>query len=120
MLYFQIHLEARVEEEKEKQLVAQAFASSTKHKSRRKKSSTNPDDWLSGEKGDRDRMDKDSDHDRERDRDREGDKPKKKLDARKLQLLLLERRKFDQVAMVLCVECATVYVHGCYGIHVCI
>ena len=102
MLCFQIHHEAKVEEEKEKQFVAQAIASSMKRRGRRKKGSTKPDDWPSGEKGDRDRRDKDRDHERERDGDRERDscEPKEKLDAQKLQLVSLEKMKFEQVVHV--------------------
>ena len=76
MLCFQIHHEARLEEEKEKQYVAQAFAGSVKRGSRSKRGSTKPDDWPRRGKGDRNRRDKDTDQERERDRDRDRDKPK--------------------------------------------
>ena len=96
---FQIHHEAKVEEEKEKQFVAQAFAGGMKHGGGSRRGSTKPDDWAGsgGGKGDRDRdrRDKDRDRDRERDRDRDRDKPKEKLDARKLQVLLKHREKKD-------------------------
>ena len=92
---FQIHHEAKVELEKEKQFVAQAFAAgSMKHGGGSRRGSTKPDDWPGGGKGDRDRDRRDKDRDRgERDRDRDRDKPKEKLDARKLQVLLKHREK---------------------------
>ena len=108
MLCFQIHHEARLEEEKEKQFVAQAFAGSMKHGGCSKRGSTKPDDWPSRWKGDRDRRDKDRDRERERDRDQERDKPKEKLDARKLMVLLKHREKKDLAVHTyscLCVEC---------------
>ena len=82
-----------MEEEKEKEFVAQAMAGAMKHggggrDSRR--GSLKPDDWQGG-KGDRDRRDKDRDRDRDRERERE--KPKEKLDARKLQVFLKQREK---------------------------
>ena len=78
-----------MEEEKEKQFVAQAMAGSMKHggggrDSRR--GSLKPDEWQGG-KGDRDR------DRRDKDRDREREKPKEKLDARRLQVLLKHREK---------------------------
>ena len=97
----QIHHEAKVEEEKEKQFVAQAFAGGMKHGGGSRRGSMKPDDWSGGGGGggkgdrDRDRRDKDRDRDRERDRDRDRDKPKEKLDARKLQVLLKHREKKD-------------------------
>ena len=102
---FQIHHEAKVEEEKEKQFVAQAFAGGMKHGGGSRRGSAKPDDWPGGGKGDRDRdrRDKDRDRDRERDRDRDRDKPKEKLDARKLQVLLKHREKKDLgVSMHMC------------------
>ena len=92
---FQIHHEAKVEEEKEKQFVAQAFAAgSMKHGGGSRRGSTKPDDWAGGGKGDRDRDRRDKDRDRgDRDRDRDRDKPKEKLDARKLQFTLLKQRE---------------------------
>ena len=94
--YFQIHHEAKVEEEREKRFVAQAFAAgSMKHGGGSERGSTKPDNWPSRGKGDRDRdrRGKNRDRARERDRDRERDKPKEKLDARKLQVLLKYREK---------------------------
>lgn len=92
----QIHHEAKVEQEKEKEFVAQAMAGAMKHggggrDSRR--GSLKPDDWQGGGKGDRDRRDKDRDRDRDRDRERE--KPKEKLDARKLQVFLKREKTKD-------------------------
>ena len=76
-----------MEQEKEKQFVAQAMAGSMKHggggrDSRR--GSMKPDEWQGG-KGDRDRDRRDKDRDRE--------KPKEKLDANRLKVLLKHREK---------------------------
>ena len=86
----QIHYEPQVEEEREKQFVAQAFAHSMKHGGGSKRSPTKPEDQPTKGKGNRDRR---RDREKKRDRVRERDKPREKLDARKLQMLLKQREK---------------------------
>ena len=95
----QIYHEAIVEEEKEKQFVAQAFPGGMKHGGGSRHGSAKHNNWPRGaaRKGDRDRnrREKDQNQYRERDRDRDRDKPKEKLDARKILLLLKHREKKD-------------------------
>ena len=75
-----------MEEEKEKQFVAQAVAGGMKHGGGSRRGSAKPDNRPrgAGGKGDRDRnrRDKDQNQYRERDRERDRDKPKEKLDTR--------------------------------------
>ena len=106
----QIHHEAKVEEEKEKQFVAQAMAGSMKHGGGGggrdgRRGSNKPDDWQGG-KGDRDRRDKD------RDRDRDREKPKEKLDARRLQVLLKQREKSKDSGVVSRASCTSFFTHS--------
>ena len=109
---FQIHHEAKVEEEKEKQFVAQAFAGGMKHGGGSRRGSTKPDDWPGGGKGDRDRDRRDKDRDRDRERDRDRDKPKEKLDARKLQFTLLKQREKSKDPGVHTCTCTCVFQYA--------